>query len=307
MKNVLFVGDINVDLMMGGMLAPPAVDREVLCETFDVTMGSPAVIAAAAFAGLGGKAAFSGLAGRDDYGAFMLKGMKEIGIDTGLVHGTDHVRTGVTVNLIHGRHRTQVTYPGTIAAFDGAGITADVLGRFRHVHFAGPYQQTRLRPRMTRLLRAARKMGLTTSLDPQWDMSGKWEFMDEWLPLLSFFFPNRDEVLAITGSASLDAGCRALAARTACPVIKDGKDGAMILQNGLAVSVPTPDVKVVDTAGAGDSFNAGFLYATLDLKMGLRQSAEFANAVAARSCMFTGGVNARSTHADVLRLMEECR
>lgn len=305
MKKSLFVGDINVDVIMGGMQTPPTADREVVCNTFDVTLGSAAVIAAAAYTRLGGRAAFAGLAGRDDYGDFMLRSMKDIGIDTRLVRRTSRARTGVTVNLIHGRQRTQVTYPGTIAAFDGADITVASLRRFRHIHFAGPYQQTKLRPHIARLLMTARQMGLTTSLDPQWDMTGKWDLMDEWLPLLSFFFPNRDEVLSITGAGSLKAGCRALAARTACPVIKAGRDGAMIWQNGKAVTLPTPDVNVVDTTGAGDSFDAGFLYAMLDRRMGLRESVEFANAVAARSCMFVGGVNARSTYEDVMRLMEQ--
>jgi len=62
----LFVGDINVDLMLGGMQSPPMTDREVVCRTFKVTMGSSAVIAACAYAALGGKASFIGLAGKDD-------------------------------------------------------------------------------------------------------------------------------------------------------------------------------------------------------------------------------------------------
>jgi sugar/nucleoside kinase (ribokinase family) len=264
-------------------------------------MGSTAVIAAVVFAGLGGRSSLAGLAGKDDYGAFMLKGLRGFGIDTGLVRRTKKVHTGVTVNLIHSGQRTQVTYPGTIAAYDGTGLTREALRRFRHIHFAGPYLQTNLRPRITDLLRSARSLGLTTSLDPQWDMTGKWAFMDEWLPLLDFFFPNHDEALSITDAASAAQSLRALAARTACPVVKLGAKGALLLQSGRVLQVPAPVVKVVDTTGAGDSFDAGFLYATLVRKMDRPEAVRFANAVAARSCTFVGGVNARTTYADALQ------
>ena len=64
-------------------------------------------------------------------------------------------------------------------------------------------------------------------------------------------------------------------------------------------------MEVVDTTGAGDSFDAGFLYATLEKGMGFIQAVEFANLVASRSCKFVGGVNARSTYDDILRFKEE--
>src|SRR4051812_6947693 len=78
MKKLLFVGDINVDVLMGGLVSLPVIDREITCSSFDIAIGSSAVICAAAFASLGGNASFLGLAGSDDYGEFMLRGMKEL-------------------------------------------------------------------------------------------------------------------------------------------------------------------------------------------------------------------------------------
>jgi len=301
----LFVGDINVDLMLGGMQSPPMTDREVVCRTFKVTMGSSTVIAACAYAALGGKASFIGLAGKDDYGKFMLNGLRKAGVDIRLVRRTGTVKTGVTVNMIHSRSRTQVTYPGTIAEFRGWNITERYLRGFGHVHFAGPYLQTKLRPHITRLLRLARRMGLSTSLDPQWDPTEKWEFMHMWLPLLTYFFPNGDEARSITHTTSMEKACAILSSLTACPVIKAGKHGAIAHIDGKIRSLPTPWVKVVDTTGAGDSFNAGFLFAVLEKKMPLLNAVRFANATGARSCKFAGGTAARSTYRDVVQLVEK--
>jgi ribokinase len=298
MARLLFIGEINVDVLMGGMETPPVVDREVPCKTYEVAMGASTVISACAYASLGGSASFAGLAGEDAHGEFMLRGLREFGIDTTLVRRTREVRTGVTVNMICGGTRTQVTYPGTIEAYGGEGLDKAALARFDHIHFGGVYLETRLRPRIAGLLGTARSLGLTTSLDPQWDPAERWEYMDEWLPLLTYLFVNEGEAVSIAAAESPEEACRALACRTACPVVKTGSRGALVCEDGQVAAVPGFEVQVVDTTGAGDCFDAAFLYARLERKAPLREAARFANAVAARSCTFAGGVAARTSRQD---------
>ncbi len=305
MAKALFIGDINVDVMMGGMESLPMVDREVICRSYDVVMGASTVLCCCAYGSLGGNVSIAGLAGRDDYGDFMVKGLNEYGVNTDLVQRTGTVRTGVTVNLIYESTRTQVTYPGTIAAFDGSGINESTLRGFNHVHFGGIYIQTKLLPEITRILTIARNLGMSTSLDPQWDSSEKWEGMDEWLPLLTYLFVNKDEAISIARAGSVEQACRELAARTRCALVKNGEEGALFFSDGSVHAVSGFQVKVQDTTGAGDSFDAGFLFATMEKQMGLADACRFANAVAARSCMFVGGVAARTTHQNALRFLSE--
>ncbi|MGE5646450.1 MAG: carbohydrate kinase family protein [Acidobacteriota bacterium] len=304
MKKVLFVGEINVDVMMGGMPTPPIVDREVPATSWDVVMGGSTMLSACAYASLGGDVTFAGLAGKDDYGDFMLRGMSEYGLKTDLVRRSTEVRTGVTVNMISGNTRTQATYPGTIEEYDGADLDEHSLAGFDHVHFAGLYLETKLRPHMTRILRTAQRLGVTTSIDPQWDSSEKWEYMDEWLPLLTYLFVNEDEAVSITKAQNPEKALVALAARTKLPLVKLGKEGALVLVEGKITHVKGKVVKPVDTTGAGDSFDAGFLYATIEKGMPLLEAVRFANATAARSCLFTGGVAARSSYDDVVAFMK---
>ncbi|MGH9340383.1 MAG: carbohydrate kinase family protein [Acidobacteriota bacterium] len=292
MHRVLFVGDINVDVIMGGLQSPPTLDREVTCESYDVTMGSTAVISACAYSSLGGEASFLGLAGRDKYGEFMMRGMLDFGIDIEHVRRTSDCATGVTVNLIYKNTRSQVTYPGTIAEFDGSDINELVLACFDHIHLAGPYQQKKFRPQILGVLQLAREVGVSTSLDPQWDPAEQWEHMDEWLPLLTYFFLNSDEALSYTRAASEDEAFRRLAARTNCPILKMGERGAMLAVEGRPQIIPSYQVELVDTTGAGDTFDAAFLFAQLEKEMSLTDSVKFANAAAARSCTFRGGTAA---------------
>ena len=307
MHKVLFVGDINVDVLMGGLESLPVVDKEITCQTFAVAVGSSATICAAAYASLGGNSSFLGLAGKDDYGNFMLRSMNELKINTDLVRRTDAVGTGVTVNLIHNSTRTQVTYPGSISEFDGTDVGEREFQGFSHVHFAGPYLQTKFRPHITRLLKLAQSLKITTSLDPQWDPKEQWEYMNDWLPLLSYLFVNEGEAMSITKAASPEAACHDLANRTATPIVKTGKDGSMAISReggGELARSTARQVKVTDTTGAGDCFDAGFLFATFEKQLSLAKALQVGNATGSRSCMFPGGVAHKSTWQDITQFMK---
>lgn len=305
MSTVLFVGDINVDIVMGGLKTLPVVDREITCETFEITMGSTTVFAACAYAFLGGSSFMLGLAGNDDYGRFMVQGMQKFGIDTRFVQFTDTVKTGVTVNLIHKSSRTQITYPGTIAELGTDHIDPTVFQHIDHAHFAGIYQQYKLQPDLTRLLMTAKSQGITTSLDPQWDESEQWEGIEEWLPLLSYLFINEDEALSITRADCVEDAWKALSEKTSCPVIKSGEKGSLIGGEHGLTWTPAFPVDVVDTVGAGDAFDAGFLFAVQDKGMSTQRAARFANAVGARNCLSIGGVNTSLDYQTTIQFMEE--
>jgi sugar/nucleoside kinase (ribokinase family) len=305
MRNVLFIGDINVDIVMGGLKMWPLIDKEITCETFEITMGSTAVFAACAYALLGGNSFFLGLAGNDDYGTFMIQGMKEFGIDTHFVQFTDQVKTGVTVNLIYQDSRTQITYPGTIAELGIEHIDPTAFQQVNHVHFAGIYQQHKLQPDLTQLLMMAKNQGVTTSLDPQWDETERWEGLEEWLPLLSYVLINEDEALSITGADCVENAWKMLSGKTSCPIIKAGKKGCLVgEENGMAW-IPAFPVEVVDTVGAGDAFAAGFLFGKKVKGKTIPEAARFGNAVGARNCMSVGGINTSLDYQTTIQFMEE--
>jgi sugar/nucleoside kinase (ribokinase family) len=305
MKSVLFTGDINVDVLMGGLASLPVVDKEIICTSFDVAVGSSAAICACAYASLGGNSSFLGLAGEDDYGQFMLRSMNELGVQTKRVRRTSAVHTGVTVNLSYQSTRTQITYPGTISAFDGADVGGDDLRGINHLHFAGPYLQTHFRPHLGRLLKLARQMGISTSLDPQWDPSEKWEFMDQWLGDLDYLFVNEGEAMSIAGAASVGKAAQILAGRTRCAVVKAGSAGSVVYCGGVLHRGKARKVKVIDTTGAGDCFDAAFLYATLEKNFPLPEALRLAGACGSRSCTFAGGVAHRSTYQDLLDFLAQ--
>jgi sugar/nucleoside kinase (ribokinase family) len=304
-KPVVFLGDFNVDLIMDGLQGVPQPDHEISCSSFDIVMGASCCIAAAAYARLGGAAAVCGLAGTDDLGAFMCARLREAGVRIGLVTRDPDGKTGVTVNLVQERGRSQVTFPGAMGTFSAAHVPAGFFRRVRHLHISGIYQAASLLPDAAGLLARAKNAGATTSLDCQWDPTERWESLDAWLPRLDWLFVNQQEACSMTGEVEPGGALRALAARTRRPVVKAGPAGAWVLDGQTELHVPGHAVTVVDAIGAGDNFDAGFLFAVLEKRMDTPAAARFANAAAARSCTFRGGTASASTFRDVIRFMDE--
>jgi len=306
--SVLVCGDVNVDLIMPGLPGPLELDRELPSTGFDTVLGSPAAITACVHARLGGPTLFAGLGGLDAYGSMMRGWLVEAGVDVRHLELSAEQRTGVTVNILTPAGRYQVTYPGAIPRFvpDVAAILAD--RRIGHVHFCGVYLQADLMTRLPAILADLGAAGLTTSLDPQWDASGRWWGFEEWVPRLSLLFVNEDEAMNLSRTQNAEAALDALASRCPQVVLKRGAEGVLVRtragtfrQAGLRLS------GFRDAIGAGDNLAAAWLYATRTAGMAEAGALAFANAAAARSCTFVGGTAACSSHHDVVSFLESHR
>jgi sugar/nucleoside kinase (ribokinase family) len=109
---------------------------------------------------------------------------------------------------------------------------------------------------------------------------------------------NEDEAVSMTRKASVEEAYDELADRTASPVIKRGPRGAFAAGRRF----PAFPVQVKDPTGAGDSFAAGFLYATKEKAMEFEDAVRFGCAAGAVCCTFEGGVSAELTFERAMRL-----
>ena len=261
MKTVLCAGEINVDLVLQGYTEFPVPGKEVLVRDSQLVLGSATAIMAMGLARLGTKVAFVGRVGDDLWGRFCLEEMAGRGIDLSRVIRGAEPKTGVTVSITHPQDRALVTFLGAIGALTAADIHDGALAGFRHLHSSSFFFQEGLRPGLPDLFRRARRAGLTTSLDTGFDPSGEWDGgLRETLSETDLFFPNEVELAALTGTEDAAEGVRRLQKGRTRVVAKLGEKGAIALDGGRIVHVPAFRVQPVDTTGAGDSFNAGFLH-----------------------------------------------
>lgn len=259
--DVLLAADMCVDLLLSGNVRPLFHQAEQLIGGYQLELGGSANIFASQLAKLGARVGVIGTLGADCLGEFALMRLHELGVGTGRVRVDPAVRTGLGVALIEADDRAILTYPGSLAAV-GPELFPEVLaGACRHWHVASYFLLARLKPIWPEWLVRCRAAGITTSLDPNWDPENRWSGIRDLLPTLDVFLPNEAEALAIVGC--LDAREAALALCSAGPtvVVKRGARGIIAAQQGRVWREPAlaPVGPVVDSVGAGDNFDAGFM------------------------------------------------
>lgn len=265
MKKVLVAGEINPDLILQGYRSFPEPGKEVIVDDFVMALGSASAICAMGLARLGRPVGFAGKVGIDPWGDYCLWVMGERSIDVSRVRRDPALKTGVTVSISSERDRALVTYVGAMAALAADDLDEGTLRGFAHLHVSSYFLQEGLRPELPAVFARARRLGLTTSLDPGFDPTERWgRDLLEAVATADVFLPNEVELAAVTGVSEPEQALRRLDNGRTRIVAKLGARGCMTLEGGRVVATPALRVEAVDTTGAGDSFNAGFLHAWLD-------------------------------------------
>jgi sugar/nucleoside kinase (ribokinase family) len=286
---ILVAGELNADAVFVGLASLPRLGHEVLAEDFSLELGSSSAICAAGLAKLGNHVGFVTRVGADMLGRFCLDRLKLLGVDASAAIIDPALKTGITA-AISTTDRALVTYPGTISELSAADIPPDLLRCFQHVHVSSYFLQNALRPGLRELFATAKRLGLSTSLDPGTDPTETWcTDIHELLENVDIFLPNEMELTALTGTTGVEEGLRALENGNTLTVAKLDKHGCAVLRPDGLLTVPAIPVVPVDTTGAGDSFNAGFLHARL-LGKGLEECLRCGSICGGLSTQSPGGV-----------------
>jgi sugar/nucleoside kinase (ribokinase family) len=292
---ILVAGELNVDLVLQNYASFPALGREVLVEDVSLTLGSSSAICASALAKLGNDVSFIGKTGCDNWGDLCLKWLSEAGIDCSHVIRDSTLKTGITVSITSLNDRALMTYLGSIAELRADDIPDSLLSGYGHLHVSSFFLQRALRPDLEALLARARANGLTTSLDPGFDPMETWgKDLIKVLNEVNVFLPNEIELEGITGQKNRAEALRSLDNGRTLIVAKLGGEGCISIQNGTTMTVAAFPVTPVDTTGAGDSFNGGFLHAWFRGEK-LLDAMRFAAACGALSTLGSGGITSQPT------------
>jgi sugar/nucleoside kinase (ribokinase family) len=291
--DISIAGEVNLDLILYGLEEAIPLDREILASNFEMTLGSSSAILAHNLAVLGSRVGFVTRYGPDAMGDMAMERLAESGADVSRsVCSKGDVKTGVTILLPHGPSRRILTYPGVMFDMTTADLDIDYLASARHFHLSSLFLLKGLHAGLPELLRDLKGRGLTISLDTNDDPENRWDgILREILPLVDVLLPNDDEIRRIAGRDSVEEALDVLATTVPLIAVKRGKQGARV-QDGLRrFTVPGIAIDPVDTIGAGDSFNAGFLFAWLNGERP-QQCAEAGNICAALSTQKAGGTEA---------------
>ncbi|MFE6921335.1 carbohydrate kinase family protein [Nocardia sp. NPDC057663] len=305
--DLLVVGEINPDVIVSGENVEPVFGQvETLVDSVTLTMGSSSVLTACGATRLGVRTAFVGAVGDDLFGRYMLGEMALHGIDTGDCVIDPERSTGVSVLLHRGADRAILTVRGVMADYRAEQVPDGVLRRARHLHVGSYYLQPALQPGLPALFAAAHAAGATTSVDCNWNPQGRWDGIAELLPVTDILLLNSREAENITGHRNPSAAAAALRdmGDDLVVAVKLGAEGGLLRNRDGEWHAKALEVEVVDTTGAGDSFDAGFLYGWLNAWDPLR-SLRLAVTCGSLSTSQIGGAPGQPTLADALRYMSD--
>jgi ribokinase len=294
---IAIVGNLNVDQIVATVSRFPNWDEELIVDSSHLELAGTAGYLALAAKGLGMDPFVVSTVGEDDNAAFMRRELARAGIDDagvetipgtesclGIIFVGDQGQRGILTVL--GAHEAMSV---AVAERHDARIAACA-----EVFLCGNFLLPQFSPALvTPYARRLRERGQTVVFDPSWDPGGWREpTREETLALLAhvdLFIPNQEEFSHLTGYADPAEGMRLVRERApeTQVVVKRGADGAISFAGEDVVEAPGLPITAVNTIGAGDVFDIGFLHAR---RRGLpaRQCLDFANAAAAYVVAQTG-------------------
>lgn len=301
---VYVIGGVTVDLIMGPVTPWPRPGTETFVDHSELRAGGPAGNTALALKALGARHQVICNIGDDMFGRWLADSFGETANAWQRVAGA----TAISIGVEHpGGERSFLTSAGNLAQQTVAGILAMLPERARPGDIAlltGAFLYPALIDTFHIVLETAAERGFAVALDTGWPPDG-WtastlERTESWLALCDHILLNEIECLSLSGESTAKDAARWMAERSrpgAVVVIKRGAAGASAWSGGRVLHAPAPVVRVVDTTGAGDAFNGGYLGACLrgaPLADALREGVEVASAAIASSPRQYSGISSPS-------------
>lgn len=304
--DVIVVGELNVDLILNSIDSFPEMGKEKIAKNMTLTLGSSSAIFASNLSALGAKVAFVGMIGNDAFGNLVAESLSAKKVNTDYLIKSDKWNTGATIVLNYSEDRAMVTYPGAMEQMSIKDISVEAISSAKHLHFSSYFLQPGMQKDIAELFRMAKEKGLTTSLDIQWDPNEKWDFnYAEVLPYVDVFLPNEQEALLLTNEKELDDAIKKLTSYAKYLAVKLGSKGSIVAVNGKNIFKKSfLNENVVDAIGAGDSFNAGFIFKFIQ-GCDIEECQIFGNLIGAINTTAAGGTSAFENYDQIIKIAKE--
>ena len=303
--DVIVTGSYFCDLVFTGLPTLPQLGTEIYAPQLDLVIGGGAANTAIALRRLAVNVGLATELGDDLFSRFAADQLRVEGIDATLINQSASALRRLTVSLSYPQDRAFVTYVDPAPTSAERAARALASADCRHIHFPG----LSITPTMLDILTDCRTRGINVSMDCQHRAETlQSPLVCEILSQLAIFMPNETEALRLTGADSVETAIRTLAEITPCVVIKRGAAGAIARWRGIegagTCEIPAIPSVVIDTTGAGDIFNAGFLAAYLE-RQPIAECVRWGNYCGALSVRGVGGTQTAPTRSQLTAWLTE--
>lgn len=306
MVDVTIIGDINVDLITSPIRGYPDKDSQIIVPSINLIPGGCACNAAIACAKLGIKTRLIGRLTDDLLSKYLLKTLKKAGVNA-KIKIIKNRSTGITLaTTFKDMRRSFITYQGNNETFSIRDFRPDDI-KGKILIITGFNLLDNLRKDVKKLFEHAKKLGMKTGLDPNWDPKG-WtdkRLMDIYNIFKStdWFFPSVEEGHAVSKTKNerlIVKKLMYLGPKTVC--LKLDERGCLLGNKDTIKLIKGFKVKTVNTTGAGDVFLGGFIKGYLS-GWSVEDSVLFANVAGALSTTKVG-LERYPTYREVIRFLK---
>jgi len=306
MPDVVLLGDINIDIN-ASMPAYPARGGEGVTTSVDYNTGGSVVTTSLALANMGGDVGVLGRIGVDALAAQALSDLEAIGVDRSQIQIDQVVSTGLIYIVVNpDGERTMFSSRGANVFTTPKPEWEKYFSHSRWYHFSGyalmsqPQQDAAVHA-----LALARQNHCRVSLDPNPEPAMRYsKRILELLSKIDIFMPNEMEIMVTSGETNLDDAIkRILDAGVKAVVVKRGKKGCMVAYDKEVFQLPSFEINVKDSTGAGDSFDAGMLLGRM-VGLSWEASGVLGNALGAIATSTYGTGGAAISPDSVIEMLE---
>jgi fructokinase len=316
---IVALGEILIDYT-------PLPDSDAGMAVFEQNPGGAPANVLTCAARLGRRTAFIGKVGDDIPGRFLVKTLRESGIDTrGVRIDSQYFTTLAFVKLSESGERSFsfARKPGADTMLSAEELDQELITGCGILHFGSlSLTDEPARTATMTAVRQAKRSGAIIAYDPNYRpllWRSREEAMSQMrapLPLVDLVKVSDDEIGLLADCDDPEQGARQLVAQGVhCVVVTIGSKGALVTTKNGAVMIPGFPVKAVDTTGAGDSFWGGFLTCVSESGKKLPELTfedyqaytRFGNAAASLCVQKRGAMPAMPLREDVLRRMEQMK
>lgn len=305
--NCLVIGDLNVDIIVAGINRPMEKGSEVIAKNHLLDIGGSGGIFSAVLSELGIKTYIISKISNDTFGDYLIQRLKSHGVGVEKILIEKSKSTGITISLAYTEDKMQVSSVEMVKKFNIRDIVFEELGNIDHVHFSSYYMMDGLQNDYIKIISNIKKKygNITFSMDTNDDPSGKWNNkIYETLPHIDILLINKKEALMIAKIDNIDDALEKLGKIVKTVVIKLGVEGYIAKYKGNLYSGDSLKADFKDSTGAGDNFDAGFIYGFLN-NMGPEKSLNVGNICGAKSVEYLGGSGTKEKFDKIHKLIKE--
>lgn len=289
-NKIVVIGSINMDLVTQTQ-AVPRLGETVLGTSFTTNPGGKGANQAVAAARLNADVTMIGAVGNDSFGKELLHHLQNQGIFTGNVEPVTHKETGIASITIANHDNSIIVVPGANDC-----VTEELVEKYEDVIAKNDTMLLQLEIPLKSVIKAAelaKKHGVRVILNP----APYQDLPEELLQLVDYITPNEYEAEELLKASNLKNLHEKL-------IITKGAEGVSFYENGLEKNISSYKVEVVDTTGAGDSFNGAFAVALSEGKT-IEEACSFAVAVGALAVTKLGAQSGMPTREQVEAFLNE--